>query len=547
MANIIWAGNHNNIIDKLNLSGNEEQYYCHNDSIVICGRKKTYNIIEDGNNFLITIGSCSFPGGKLDKNLFEMLESFTESDIKKIKENCLGQYLMIIKKNDHLYFFSDFFQVRSLFYSFKEKYISSSYAAIESCIGTGAAVLNKYKLFEFLATGHIMFPSWLGNETCHNDIYRLRPFEYIKVNIIDNSFEINSMTWQINNAKIYDLEQLAIMLKSQLEKSICQENFKDSNVGATITGGFDSRLVSVIAAKYYKNIKLRIGVAKTIRRSYDFKIAKKISKILDLDLDAFHKNEENDDALFYYLTEGFSPDNNSGTTRLIDNTNLYSIGFGGLCGTQLFFPIQYTGWDEFINDKMNSIRSSFANCKKNEETFYTNILKEYTVINKHYELKENNEKDKLRLFMLHVAVSYSSFIHASFNVKGVQFEPYLSMPVFEIAFRIPEKYQGDKTTLQGTCFVQKKTMALLNKNAGKVMAYNHFTPMLPLSLSTLFPYIKGYFSHIAYWVRRKYFDRTTSNFITKFDDFEYTSDGWNRLFIRRMKEKYSPNISIEKV
>jgi hypothetical protein len=544
MSDFVWGKITQSFIDT-RLEQLYETKLLPTNELAIHANKGTYNCFKSDNDFVFVLGYCHHPEKTIEQSLQvqDLLISFTELKIGTIKSSYLGQYILIIKKEENLFIFADCMQVRNIFYSTEEKIISSSFNSIENYLGTGLNSLDKYKLFEFLAVGQIMFPGWLGNGTCHKGIKRLRNYEYIKIDLKDKSISIKNIEYKIDNRKVMDMEFLAAELIKNLEKSICQEHLRSENIGATITGGYDSRLVTAIAAKYYEKIQLRIGISSDRPRSInDYKIAQKIAEKYSTRLDVYYKNGTKDEELFFNMTEGFVPNDNSGTTRLIDNTHLYSMGLGGLCGTQLFFPDKFSSGSDFIDFYVSLLKHKFINCDDYIECFYENLKNEFLNLKKQCVFSEDSEQDLLRLFRLHNSLYYGSFIHSAFNIKGIQMEPYLTMPVIETAFKVPDIFKGKKERFGGTNFVQKKAMSLVDYNVGKFMTFSHFEPMLPLSIRTMPLYSMGYFLHVVDWLKIRTMSKKIAPSITNFYGRQYISNGWNSTFIRRIQEKYDTGI-----
>lgn len=541
MADFLWQKSNQQYLDNLFKQLYEIKLTPVN-QLAIHGNTGTFNSLEDKNDFIFVLGHCHFPDKTENESLEDILISFLESKIDMIKSSLFGQYILIIKKNQNIFIFSDCMQVRNIFYSISGEIISSSFSSIENYIDTDINSLDTYKLFEFLALGTMAFPGWLGNGTCHKDIKRLRPYEYIKIGP-DKSFSIGKVIFQIDNRKVYDLDYLANELIKNLANAIFQNNLKNKKIGATITGGYDSRLVSAIAAGYYDNLRLRIGVSNDRPRTLmDLKVAQKVAKKCSISLDVYYKNGSMDEDLFFNITAGFTRNDNSSTMRLIDNTHLYAMGLGGMCGSQLFCNAE--NMDDFMKRRFSPLKHRFTNCDNYIDKLYENLNNEFSNLKTHFVFLDDSEHDLLRMFLLDNSISYGSFIHSAFNIKGIQVEPYLTMPVIELAFKVPDSFQGNKNRLGGTNLVQKKAMLSVSYDMGKIMTFAHFEPMLPLSFRTLPEYCMDYLLHIIYWSKEKTLKKNSQIYKTNFNNKEYISDGWNGMFIRHMKEKYDNEIII---
>ena len=143
----------------------------------VVGKKGTYQVFRSGEDAVASVGYVSFLGGRsgLD-SLSRILESFDESRIGDLKKELVGQYVLLVKKGDGVWLFSDFMGARNVFYSNDGLVVSSSLSRIEDLLHTGPADLDLYKVAEFLAVKHILYPAWLGSTTTHKRIKLLYPY-----------------------------------------------------------------------------------------------------------------------------------------------------------------------------------------------------------------------------------------------------------------------------------------------------------------------------------------------------------------------------------
>lgn len=96
---------------------------------------------------------------------------------------------------------------------------------------------------------------WIyGNESIYKNVYKLPPAHYMKINLNNNNISIKKF-WELkytfNNYKEKDyIEGLADVL----EKSIKLHLISDVPVGAFLSGGLDSSIITAIAKKYNPDI-----------------------------------------------------------------------------------------------------------------------------------------------------------------------------------------------------------------------------------------------------------------------------------------------------
>jgi len=506
----------------------------------ISGKKGTFCIIRNGEDAIASIGYvCFIDGNSVQDTLSKILNSFDESQIGELKKTLVGQYVILIKKGDDIYLFSDFMGSRNIFYSDDGNVISTSFSNIENLLGTNSSDLDTYKLFEFLAMRHILYPTWLGNTTENRRIKWLLPYEYLAVNTSNSSYRLGSIVYTIDNTKQSDCSLLADELLSRLKAIINRREFNDTSVATSLTGGRDSRLVGAIAAKQFRNIRFRTAVSSaTLSSTKDLEAAGKIAKLLRIPLDVYTFQPGRDDERFIKLTEGFTPSYNHSMTPLIDSAGSYSLGLGGVYGTELFMAIPWNTIDEYVQQKV-------ANAKKSlrlEDSFWNNFCEslncEFRRIREHFHMINDDERDYIRLFNLLDTVRYSSFILSAFNQMGYQLEPYGNYTIMELAFRVAPTLWGNHRKLGGDALVQKYAMAKLDPRLARIMTYSSFRPMAPLSLTSSPFYLMGFMIHVAYWLKEKFKVDKKKQIRINLPTGYYISDGWEKHFIGRTVEKY---------
>jgi len=504
----------------------------------------TYYATKKGKDSITVLGCCYYPGKRIKESLMRILKTFDESMIQDLKKKLVGQFIAIIKKKNLIYIFGDFWHTKNVFYSKNKDIISSSLSVIEENLGTDSKRLDIFKVIEFIAMRHIVYPGWLGNKTIHKDIKRLRPFEYIVINTTKSTTRIGKLRFYIDNTKENNLNKIASELRSNLRSIIENPEFKDKKVGITLTGGYDTRLITPIAINYYKKALFRLAISKKSQSSLkDLKIAKKIARITATPLEVFSSNMgEKIKKRFSFLTECVCPVKNSVITPIIENTDLYSLGFGGCFGTELFRPLPYSKVEDFIEESISKAKKHIKADKKVWGQLSHSISKEFKEIKRHYMLSKPNPTDEIRIFSLLSTGFFASFMLSAYNIKGLQLEPYANISILEIALKVPQQHKGKHTNDWNANLVQKMTMLKIDKQIGKIMT-THFQPMLPHTT-------KSHLSYLLGKSRRKLISLTSR--ITKkksqckeirIDKIYYLSDGWDRLFLQRLKKKYSITIT----
>ncbi len=517
----------------------------------IIGYKKNIIHIQKGSDFITILGYCYCPGESVNSTASRILDTFDESMIKELKCTLIGQFIIIVKKHNVMYFFSDCMQVGGLFYSDDLSVLSSSFSVTEEAVGSDKSDLNFYKVFEYAAMYQIEFPSWLGSKTMHKKIMRLRPYEYIVIDMTGSASRVGGIGFTINNEKERDISKISTDLTTRLKSAIENPDLKDANVVATLTGGYDSRLVCTLAAHYFNDITFRICSSKISKsKKLDVIIAKKVAEAINRPL-RYYQATENYEDVFYLLTDGMSPSEDSLTTPAIEDSGSFSLGLGGCYGTQLFAPVDYESVEDFIDQ---SILKAKRNIQANQEmwkTLRSAMKDEFQAIGKHYKLAVACPNDEIRIFNLFSTGFFSSHIVWSFNVKGLAFEPYMSMKNLELALKVTKGQRGRRKNFSGIGQVQKNAMAKLCYRVGKIET-THYGPMVPCTIRSFPSYLFYYLQHVSFTLSHKLkavmekvkLTKTSHNTV-HINDLSYVSNGWDRLFLRRLKEKYSVEANIQ--
>lgn len=506
----------------------------------IYGKYGTFCSVRNGEDAIASIGyACHIDSYSIQETLSNILSSFNEAQIGDLKKKLVGQYVLLIKKGNIIYIFSDFMGARNIFYSDDGYVVSSSFSKVEDLVQTSANDLDIYKVMEFLAMRHILYPTWIGRSTEHKRIKWLLPYEYLVIDTATPSFRLGSIVYKIDNKKQTDCSLLSNELLSILKTVIDRREFKNSPVAASLTGGRDSRLVAAIAAEQFPNIHYRTAVSlNTFSSLKDMKVADKIAKIQGISIDVYRFQAGQDEEKFREFTEGFAPSYNHSITPLINSAGSYSLGFGGVYGTELFMPIPWNSIDEYIQQRIAGARRALRIEDGFWNFFHEALYDEFQRTKKHFQLSDDDERDYIRLFNLLDTVRYSSFILSAFNRTGYQLEPYGNYAVLDLALRVAPTLWGNHRKLGGDALVQQRAMAVLNQRVSRVLTYKTFRPMLPLSTASYPLYLKGFTLQVAYWLKERLEDKKTKPTKTDLPGGYYLSDGWEKNFIERTVKRY---------
>lgn len=170
------------------------------------------------------------------------------------KEKCLddlnGMFVFAIFETDtnKLFIARDHFGIKPLFYTRINKAFafSSELKTLLKVPGVNKT-LNKKALVA--AVNYLWIP---GNITCFENIHKLPSAHYILIDITGGLLEINPIRyWELKeSAFIEDEAEATAKLKACMEDSIKRHMIADVPVSAFLSGGLDSSLISVLAAKH---------------------------------------------------------------------------------------------------------------------------------------------------------------------------------------------------------------------------------------------------------------------------------------------------------
>lgn len=549
MAYILFRrdGKNVEILDK-----KEEKKILHLDEqsvFYIYGKSGTYGYLSRQNDAIVVAGyACHLESDSSQRTLSTLLNSFTEAQIGDLKKKLVGQYVMMIKKGQNIYIFSDFCGSRNVFYSPDGLIISSSFSQIENLLQTNADDLDRNKVFEYLAMRYILFPSWLGRSTMHKRINWLLPTEYLVIDLAEARFNVKSLVFAVENSKESACDKMAKDLLSILKSIIYRPEYKDSLVASSLTGGRDTRLVAAMATDLYSNIKYRIAISSQNANSLkDLQVARKVAKTQGIPLDVYQYEPSRDEESFYTITEGLTPFYNHAITPLLRSAHAYALGFGGALGSQLFWPIGWALIEDFIKTKIGYAKK-FVFVENNFwEYLDAALLQEFRRIKKAFQLSDEDERDYIRLFQFFNSARYSSFIISGHNVSGHHLEPYTHYPVLELALRAAPRLWGDHKKMAGDGLMQKMAMAIINPEMGKIIAYSSYRPMLPLSSRTYPRYLIGYAKHHVHWLQKKMSGTKEKTTKTTLLNGCHISNGWEKPFIDRIRKVYGLSLNADAI
>lgn len=436
---------------------------------------------ENKSNSAYIVGTAQVIDKDKDTFICEVLDDFDEEKLPMIQKKLIGQYIILIYANEKWYIHSDFMNIRSIYYDLENGEVSSNLGAFSS-FHTGFE--DDYKSLEFQAMDKCLYPVTLGNTTSIKSILRLQPCQYI---VIDNGIKVKDFTINLNNKKIEPAEACADTTLSLLSNII--RKFADCRAVSTITGGYDSRLISSLCASLIPNLDLRISTIND-EGFIDLSIGRLVAKKLGKKLRIYKTTLKADKDEYCYLTHGLSKENNLIIMGMIKHTSDYQIGFGGTMGTELYSSLSYQHKSLLIDSFVKTASNQISCDNIFIQSFRKALEEQINYIENHILLEEDNQRDLVRLFLVFMTARFSSPLLALSDIYGHQFEPYATFPIIENGVQIPYHYQGDRKTFGRFYLIPKMMMKKVNYKVGSIDTTHH-QPLLPLSLWTLPHYVVG--------------------------------------------------------
>lgn len=250
------------------------------------------NLYEDNDgNLAIMIGTGFYQGVNGTKALSRVLYDF-DGNIEEVLGNMIGNFLLLIYKNDKLYALIDKYNVIDTYYSADNNSWAVSSCLSDLIMARGGLADEEVNYYEFISSTFLI--SSFSKFTIDKKSFSLQGNEFIKVSKVKgfsiNKLKIKKSKWLFSNylSSDFDEQEIANEYAELIKKyiNIIQKNFTDS-VGIHQTGGLDNR--TVLAAFLNKGIKPRMfyGVGNsrlTNTKAEDLKIVKSYQECFGLEL-----------------------------------------------------------------------------------------------------------------------------------------------------------------------------------------------------------------------------------------------------------------------
>ena len=216
---------------------------------------ENYYIIYNGEifNFRVLRRELEKKGYKFFSNCDTeiVLKSYMEYG-KKALQKLNGQFAFCIydKKQQTLFLARDRIGILPLYYYFDGKrFIFGS--ELKVILGSGIKKsINKDSMYYYFLYGHTP-----AGRSIIEDAYKLLPGHYLIFDLKKSRIIENERYWNINFSQEISDESIAKkQLLEKLDNSVKSRMIADVHVGAFLSGGLDSSLVTAIASKYSRHI-----------------------------------------------------------------------------------------------------------------------------------------------------------------------------------------------------------------------------------------------------------------------------------------------------
>jgi len=183
-----------------------------------------------------------------------ILYGYIEWGIDKLLEKIDGMYAFSIydKKEDLLYLARDRVGIKPLYYSTLDNKISwgSELKALIKLYEDSNILNYDYSaIYDFLTYLYIPTP-----KSMYQDIYKLEPAHYLKVNVTDNDYK-KICYWKLKTETCNDNIDIAkTKVYNLVKESIEEQMVADVPVGFFLSGGMDSSTVVALAAQNHNDV-----------------------------------------------------------------------------------------------------------------------------------------------------------------------------------------------------------------------------------------------------------------------------------------------------
>lgn len=246
---------------------------------------KNENAYQEGDDFVLVNGTIVYDGKSGRECLIKLYEDFS-GDIGLIREKCLGNYAICLKKNGKVFIFGEAAGCYDIYYYNRDgEWVVSSSLAEMAKVLWGRLSVNKLNVLESYTRYAI-----LNNETVFNEIFRLSGKTFIEISNV--CFTVKCIQTPFNERRSYEDSISKISEDMKYAAKTLYENFGTPTI--SMTGGLDSRmsLASYLAAGVKPRIVYGLGDSSiAVSGKNDCNVDKLYSKKFGLEFEIYPWNE----------------------------------------------------------------------------------------------------------------------------------------------------------------------------------------------------------------------------------------------------------------
>lgn len=234
-----------------------------------------------GGDFVAVTGTLILNGQMGEQALPEIHRIYTELGINELRNQCFGQYAVLIKDGDEIFVFCDPNGVYQTYYvNGSSWFISNSLFLCGQSLDE--RVIDRYALYR-----RIIESTELSTSTLFKDVSRLSGREKLVVDVPTDSIAIERLEYPPNDWSYPDasLDHILEDYTARTEDVFSQISNAADGIGIQVTGGLDSRtvLAGVLNAGDDPLILYGVGNSKiTNTKEGDLKIARQYADRYDL-------------------------------------------------------------------------------------------------------------------------------------------------------------------------------------------------------------------------------------------------------------------------
>lgn len=374
---------------------------------------KTYNLHMINDDFIACAGTLIYKEKIGEKALADLYTDWCEKDLKYVRKNAVGNFVVAVKRNNEIKIFVDETGTYPFYYYNDDNnnyLLTNTYYHIEKC------VKEEIKVNSFIE--NIIGYCNLNNETPFKNIFRLRGDECVCLNVPASKMWIEKCELNEYKLETDDLDEIVDILAATLTKYAKQLKIINKVPALFATGGVDSRLI--LGVYLSSGIKPRLAnwqgspvIMNT--KADDAKLVGEIARILGLEYYEYDvqtdfaqdvnnmKLEDFDKYGEYSLEYG----NNKKWQEIFENSGMELLDFGVMA--EMFKSLEMldkANQKEFTLDKFVDLyigRTGFFNQSqrmKNYEQYREHIYSEFLemAVSDNMDIQHLSNEDCLKLY-----------------------------------------------------------------------------------------------------------------------------------------------------